>query len=402
MLDRRTLFGTTAVVSSVIASLFGRGKAEAKLPESKDLKAVDFEPRGKIGRLERIPRLDLESHDDFLTSFRTFVNGDLTRLASKRAHDILEEKGLDPRAPMDRKEALDLLSKDPVIATRFRAWTSTQKMTWKNFVDEFHANGDKYLAEMEATDNAGPGTLELNPGIEPEYTKHEVHMQPGGYVGDPFAGHIYHYGTNNFHMGRNDQDEAKRRMARAVPMPEDSQVNRVLEQGCSIGQTTMGLKERFPNAEVWGIDVGGPMVRYGHMRAVDLGVDINLAQRLAEDSKFQDGYFDIVMSNILHHEVTLEVSKKIVREAFRVLRPGGVYYPVDFYTGGMGGGMSKPSTGWEQVRWWWTHRWNQEPWYYEYVELDFPGEMEKAGFQVSEGPNSSRRPGGNIMGTKPA
>jgi len=55
------------------------------------------------------------------------------------------------------------------------------------------------------------------------------------------------------------------------------------------------------------------------------------------------------------------------------------------------------------VRWWWTHRWNHEVWYYDYVDVDFPAEMKKAGFDVNEeGPNSGRYEGGNLAGIKRA
>lgn len=124
---------------------------------------------------------------------------------------------------------------------------------------------------------------------------------------------------------------------------------------CGIGQLSIALKERFSQAEIWGVDVAAPMIRYGHMRAVDLDVDVNFAQRLAEDSKFPDNHFDIVTSYILHHEVTAEASKQIIAEAFRVLRPGGVYFPIDFFTGGR-----RRATAHGTFREWVDHRWNNE------------------------------------------
>ena len=76
-----------------------------------------------------------------------------------------------------------------------------------------------------------------------------------------------------------------------------------------------------------------------------------------------------------------------------------MFFPIDFYTGGR---LRRPRTGWDKVRWWWTHRWNVEVWYYEYAGLDFPEEMRAAGFEVNEkGPTSSGR-GPNLLGTKPA
>ena len=163
-----------------------------------------------------------------------------------------------------------------------------------------------------------------------------------------------------------------------------------------VGPLAIAMKERFPDAEVWGIDIGGPMVRYAHMRAVDLGVEVNFAQRLAEDTKFPDNYFDIVTSYIMHHEVTAQASRDIVAEAYRVTRPGGVYSPWDF-----GGSRARNLTPYRKFRRWVDHRWNAEVWRLEYASLDFPAEIAAAGFQVTEG-KSGRRGFGDITGRKPA
>ena len=394
MLNRRTLFGASAAAASFLASSLTGSRAVAGIRNP-----VDVEPRGTTGRLERLPRLDLESLEDFHTSFRTWVNRDLSRATEAHCEKVLAANGFTPESDITVKQALDILGDDPMVGTRLRTWTTTQEMMWRNLLDEFHGNADAYLAEMEEADNAGPGTLELNPDMDmPDYTKHEIHNQPGGYVGDPFAGYVYHYGTNNFFMGRNYQDELHLGMARLMPGPIEGSINRILDLGCSCGQMTVGLKERFPEAEVWGIDVGGPMVRYAHMRARDLGVDVNFAQRLAEDTKFPDNHFDIVTSYILHHELTEEASQQVIQEAYRILRPGGIFFPIDFYTGD----RSRPKTGWEQVRYWWTHRWNVEVWYYQYEGLDFPGEMKKAGFDVNEnGPAARSGQPYNLLGVKP-
>jgi len=397
MINRRNLFGRAVAAVSSVGAVFSSRKASANTAASKFGRA-DVEPRGAIGRLERLPRLDLESQHDFITGFRVFANRDMSTAARKRVYQILRAKGIDPSADLPPDKVLELVGDDPIVAASARVWLSAQQINWKTLYEEFHANEEAYLAEMEATDNSGPGTLELNPDMElPEYTTHEIHIQPGGYVGDAFAGHIYHYGTNNFFMGRNNQDELHIDLANAVPTPEDGNVSRVLDQGCSCGQLSVALKQRFSNAEVWGIDVGGPMVRYAHMRAVDIGSDVNFAQRLAEDSKFPDNYFDIATNNIMFHEVTQEAAQEILNESFRVLRPGGVYYPMDFYTG-----SPPPTAPYSTFRRWWDSRWNGEPWRLEYAALDFAGAMRKAGFDVNEnGPPARKRSKRNIMGVKP-
>lgn len=386
-INRRNLLRAT----SAAATFFASGAALATPRKG------DVELRGTVGRLERLGSLELESQQDFLTNFRSWVNDDLRRAATLRAEAIVKSMGLDPKGTFKYKEAAALFEKDPILAGYVRAWVANQELTWSTIQDYFHANADQYLSEMDVFDKQGPGSVEWDPNMFiPDYTKHEIHIQPGGYVGDPFAGYINFYGVNNFYAGKNYQDETQWAIAQAVPLPKDGKVKRILDLGCATGRLTMALKERFPDAEVWGIDVGAPMVRYAHVRAADLNIPVNYAQRLAEDTKFPDGHFDIVASYILMHEVTLEASQKITTEALRVLRPGGVYYPVDFATGR----QRMPMTASAAFSVWWDHRWNNEVWSLDYRDTDYAATMRQAGFVVDDTIKSARRGHGGLLGTK--
>lgn len=362
----------------------------------------DSEPRGTKGRLERIAQLDVESRDDFLTGFRVWGTG-ARRMTMKRFDMLLERAGLDPDDPNPDMDAVfEAVESDHIVGVEARSRTGVHDVMHRNFDQMFSENADHYLTEMEAFDNRGPGTLEMNPDMHiPDYARHEIHTQPGGYVGNPFAGHIYHYSTNNFYnAGRlfNYQDQHHGRLASQVPEPEDGKVLRVLDVGCGIGQLAVALKERFSGAEVWGVDVGAPMIRYGHMRAVELDIDVNFAQRLAEDTKFPDNHFDIAASYILHHEVPEEISIAITKEMHRILRPGGVFFPIDFQTGS----SRAPETAYARYSQWKDHRWNEEVWRQEYAQLDFPKAMTDAGFEVvREGPPAWRSRY-NLLGIKRA
>jgi ubiquinone/menaquinone biosynthesis C-methylase UbiE len=389
MIDRRRLLAaTTAAVAGVLPTL--RAYAAEMDPAAW--------PRGSIGRLKRLPNLDLEAREDFLTNFRGWVNKDFQKAAGARALVVLKNAGIDPAADLPFQKVGELMSKDPILMESSQAWLTTQNLMWKELQNEFHSREDLHLSEMEAADKAGPGTLALYPTMfVPDYTKHEIHIQPGGYVGDAFAGHIYHYGTNNFFTGHNNQDEMHARLAAAVAKPADGKIKRILDLGCSCGQLVVALKERFPEAEVWGVDIGAPMVRYAHMRARNLKSEVHFAQRLAEDTGFPDNHFDVVTSNIMFHEVTAEAARAIVKETNRVLRPGGVFYPIDFYTS-----VEPPKAAYAKFRSWWDHRWNNEVWRLEYTALDFADALRKADLAVGMGPPSREGGKANILGTKQA
>jgi ubiquinone/menaquinone biosynthesis C-methylase UbiE len=338
--------------------------------------------RGFTERNPRIRSLDVESYQDFVVGFRGFTYGALDKAAGARAKDILDDLRLNSiEAPLGQFK--DKLHDDPLIGTRIRAWLSSQQLMWKRVLEHFEQHSDHYLGEMEAVDDTGPGSLELNTGMDvPEYTKHEIHLQPGGYTGNDFAGQVYHYGTNAFYKGENDDDQHHIALAQKITLPADGKVETVVDLGCGIGRLTIALAQRFPDAQVWGLDVGGPLVRYAHKRAVQLNVPVHFAQRLAEDTKFADGSIDLVTAYILFHEVTPEAARVICAEAFRILRPGGVFDVTDFHTG-----EAAPREPYLRFKRYIDHVYNAERWSHDFVYNDFLDVLRDVGFEVEKGQN---------------
>jgi ubiquinone/menaquinone biosynthesis C-methylase UbiE len=351
-------------------------------------KAKGYEPRGYDGRLERLFDRDLESRDDFLTAHRKWVAADLRKAAMARALEILKDAGIDPGAELGVKKLATLMQDDPILANNCWHYVRGQQQMWRELQMACDARKDELTAEMEREDGRGPGTLELNPTMAlPKYTKEEIHNQPGGYVGYEFAGHIYYYGTNNFWTGNNYQDQMHAKLAAETPVPADGKVKRILDMGCGDGRLTMALKDRYPNAEVWGIDVGGPMVRFAHMRANDMNNGANFAQRLAEDTKFPDGYFDVVTSFLLFHEVNADANKKILAESSRILRPGGVMSANDIRP------QRAKLSGYNAFWQWFNTRWNYEVWMLEHLATDYVAVLNDRGFSTS-----ANKAGGMLSG----
>lgn len=401
-MNRRTLLTGSAAVATVAAvaktspSLAAAGKGDFSM----------YAPRGREGMYRRLPSLDVQSNQEFLTDIRAFAQGGrggLTQAARDRVKEILAENGHGPYDELPMDDVIALVENDPTVMASARVWLSNQQLTWKGVRDAYYADPDRYLQELKDAESAGPGSLELRPDMYiPEYAKHEIHIQPGGYVGDPLAGYIYEQGLINFFLGHNKQDQNQTGVAAATPIPADGKVKRVLEIGCSVGQLTGALKRRFPDAEVWGIDVGGPMVHYAHMRSADQGLDVNYRQALGEDSGFPDDYFDVVVSYIILHEIPNQVNTELMKEVARITRGGGVYYPVDFYTS-----FKPPKDAYGKFRRWWDHRWNGEPWALQHMDYDLAGDLRAAGMDVNEkGPSSMNYNTGsgkgrpNLMATK--
>jgi len=284
--------------------------------------------------------------------------------APQLAADVMRERG----------------DRHPTLRLRNRLLISSQNMMWRALREGFGRYGRELEAALDEAATQGPGTLEVDPAFAfPDYQQAEFHRQPGGYAGDSLAGIVYHYGTKVFFTGANDQDELHEAMARSAPAPRDGRVRRVLDIACSIGQGTTALKSRFAEAEVFGIDVSAPLLRYAHKRAIDLGAEVHFAQRLAEATRFPDAHFDFVLSTILFHEVPFKVTQQVCAEMFRVLRPGGVFNVFDFPSG-------EPLPPALQYFLDIDSRFNGEPWSLEFVYGDLTAALEAAGFRVTRGP----------------
>ena len=401
MLSRRNILAATSAAAAIATAGTQQAMAAAA-----DVKIDPFNQTDAQKELHeaRFATLDQESLMSFAEGFKRWNATDLAGRDGRRGTNaFLRSKNLPiGRTDLGYEECFNIMLENQSFAAKIRLNRSAQALMWDRAFRAFHGEAEKYLALMEETDNAGPGSLELNPDMDlPDYTCHEIHAQPGGYVGDPFAGWVYHWAlTQAFYQGRNEYDQVHLAIAQSCPKPADGEVHRILDMGCGSGLSTTAYKERFPDAEVWGIDVGGPMVRYAHHAAVKKNIDVHFAQRLAEDTKFPDNYFDIVSDYIMFHEVDAPAAREIVPEIFRVLRPGGVFNHTDGLTAGNPNG-SLPRTIVSQARAWENSRHNVEPWVLDYAHTDFPGLLRNTGFDVDLSVKSAARLP-TVIGIKPA
>ena len=337
--------------------------------------------RGTSGVLPRPTSRDDEAYLDFVETFKLFAMGQLSP-----GLQAAVQQGVSANFPDAEPSSLRIqdirAAVDPLPAARSfkRLMRSHQEMMWRRTRDSFARVGAEHLKALEEAENQGPGRLVVDPEFEvPKYATREIHLQPGGYTDDELGGITFHYGTKVFYLGSNDQDELHNQLAENTAIPDDGQVRRVLDIGCSIGQATTALKKRFPDAEVWGLDVGLPLVRYAHKRAVDAGVDVNFKHGLAEDTGFEDESIDAVLAFILFHEVPRRIAKEIVEETFRTLRPGGKFTVFDFKNEG-----GNTSPGFRYIVDF-DSRDNCEPYSPGFVATDFRQLLRDTGFEVADG-----------------
>ncbi len=243
------------------------------------------------------------------------------------------------RPPADRHDIRKAMVPDSYFQSYASVNRISQELMWDSVIDSIDRGRDDLEARITAASAKNAGELRIPKDFAvPRYVSAlDIHCMPGGYAGhdpatSPALGALYdrgvylysmgYTGPNNDDLGRSVCNYIKRNLAGFSP-------RRILDMGCTVGHSTLPYKELFPDAEVWGIDVAAPQIRYAHARAGAIGLDVNFAQMNAEKTDFEDGYFDLVVSHILLHETSGKAMPRVVEECFRLLAPGGYMIHAD-------------------------------------------------------------------------
>ncbi len=104
---------------------------------------------------------------------------------------------------------------------------------------------------------------------------------------------------------------------------------RILDLGCGTGTTTLMLKQRFPSAEVMGLDLSPQMLVMADYKAQSAAVDVTYRHGNAMATGLPAASFDMMCATLLFHETPPAVAKTILSEAFRLLTPGGQMLVLD-------------------------------------------------------------------------
>ncbi len=144
----------------------------------------------------------------------------------------------------------------------------------------------------------------------------------------------------------------------------------VLDLGCGTGTLTLAIKKAQPAAIVCGLDLDRGVLAIARRKAREADMDIGLNLGTAIQLPHRDGQFDHVFASLMLHHLKLDDKRRALQEAFRVLRPEGNLYVLDF---GKPANLSARMISWA-VRW--------------FEEIDdflrglLPGLIEQAGFRA--------------------
>lgn len=214
------------------------------------------------------------------------------------------------------------------------AWLErgSQKMLWRATQDAVLADGSADADEGPAGDAVG--SLELNPALAlPDwYTAWDIHVQPGGIWRNRTTAAVYELGAKLVMLGDND-DYLFHTLFAETAVPKRA-YSRIVDLGCGFGKSAWPFARLYPAAEVIGIDLAGPCLEMGHRRCAALGLPVHFQQQDCQHTGLDDGSADLVTATMLLHELPPEPLADTIREAARILAPGGLLRMLDFrYTG---------------------------------------------------------------------
>jgi ubiquinone/menaquinone biosynthesis C-methylase UbiE len=297
------------------------------------------------------------------------------------------------RAPNSRTEWRHAMEADPFVQSWSSIARSIQEMHWDT-VSEITWHELPKLLEKSKVSNP-KGSLHLDPDLDvPRYnTDIDIHCMPGGYHSeiaedDVFAGAMfdrgaYYYGLAIRGTAALDYVDTRERMNRAAPghttigylreTYPGFKPKRILDLGCAMGGTTVPYADTFPDADVYGIDVAAPQLRYGHARAEGLGARVHFRQENAEALSFDDESFDLVVSHGLFHETSAKATPRILAECHRVLRKGGVTIHIDTQ-------FARGLDDLDAYYWDWDTHYNAEPFWGTLHHTDARDLLADAGF----------------------
>jgi SAM-dependent methyltransferase len=300
--------------------------------KSHELRSIETVPQ---------PTPDEQARQGYVSMLRKHIMADMakdmrTAYETEVAPAFAKAHG---RPPKDGREVRRAMLSN----AHFRFYSSmrynAQEMTWLSVQDTIERALPQLIdvADEAARRRPAGGTLRLNPDVEipRAVSSLDIHLMPGCYHtefmdNDVAVAAMYAQGTRVFGAGlRVGRPKHKGGVADSIGhylklKYPNFRPKRILDLGCTTGSNLLPYLDVFPEAEGYGIDIGAPLLRYAHAKAEAAGKRVHYSQQNAEKTDFPDGYFDLVVSSFFLHELSVASTRKILKEIYRILAPGGL------------------------------------------------------------------------------
>ena len=122
-------------------------------------------------------------------------------------------------------------------------------------------------------------------------------------------------------------DRARQELIAAANIEPD---HHILDIGCGTGTFVVLLKRQYPNVRVVGLDPDPKALRRAKSKIERAGVSVQLDEGFSDELPYETAVFDRVFSSFMFHHLEGPERENTMREALRVLKPGGSFHLFDF------------------------------------------------------------------------
>ena len=322
----------------------------------------------------------------FVSALRVHVLQHMSNSMKSRYEDYVKPKAKKRGNACETPEQIHkALKSDFVFKAYSSARTTAQEMVFDVVSDSVDREFETLKANVKPVAKKGSLTLDDTVEIPKSVSEIDVHLAPGSYhaeyAEEDFAtGAVYDNAIEVFSFGQfgKDSDDIGMTLSNYVRLkfPEFKPA-KILDAGCTIGHNTLPWAQTFPDAEVTAIDVAAPVLRYGHARAESMGVPVHFRQMDATAMKFEDNTFDVMFSSMFLHELPLKDIQTYLKEAHRVLKPGGLLWQMELPP-------MNQMPAYDNFYLNWDTYYNNEPFYGTFRRQDYRKLLTDAGFGADE------------------
>jgi ubiquinone/menaquinone biosynthesis C-methylase UbiE len=149
----------------------------------------------------------------------------------------------------------------------------------------------------------------------------------------------------------------------------------ILDLHCTVGLSSFALQESFPQAAITALDFSPHYLAVARHEADIRQINIDAWRHaLPEATGLADRQFDLISSFLLFHEMPQDATRRILREARRLVRPGGCFAVMD---------MNPDCEAYQTMpKALMTLLKSTEPFMDQYFSLDLEAELRQAGFDT--------------------
>ena len=325
---------------------------------------------------------------DFVSGLRAFTLNNMAEAMKSRFHDEIEPSSVQKHQVLESgKDVHQAMKGDSLFKYYSSIRYNAQEMVWRSALRPLHQSKTRLSASIAAANDSSDSKLKLDLDLEipRNVVALDVHLAPGSYhredeAADWMGGALYDHGLNIFSfgmMGKN-LDDIGQSMSQYIKHKFRSFApSIILDVGCTIGHNTCAWKLTYPDAKVTGIDIAPACLRYGNARAKDQDVDVKFEQMNATDLNLPDNSVDVVFSSMFLHELSAKDIRKVMVEAYRVLRPGGLMLHMELPP-------NDSLSAYDAFYLDWDGYYNNEPFYKSFRDQDFTQLRLDAGFDRSK------------------